>query len=209
MLDRKEVLRYLGCRTENALLERMAVQAEKLVLQAAAPVHVFRRTAIRVEDDTTHVGTTALVSRDLAAHLNGCREVYLLALTLGPGIDRLIRRSEVADPPMVPVLQACAAVYTEFCADEIQKSLEAQAGRCGLYLRPRYSPGYGDFSLEYQRFFFDSLEITKRIGVFLTDSFLMIPCKSITAVLGLSEKGTQCHVGKCMSCKLNKCPFRK
>ena len=42
-----------------------------------------------------------------------------------------------------------------------------------------------------------------------TDSFLMIPCKSITAVLGLSEKGTQCHVGKCMSCKLNKCPFRK
>ncbi|MFQ7401032.1 MAG: vitamin B12 dependent-methionine synthase activation domain-containing protein, partial [Neglectibacter sp.] len=78
-----------------------------------------------------------------------------------------------------------------------------------LYLRPRYSPGYGDFSLENQRFFFDSLEITKRIGVFLTDSFLMIPCKSITAVLGLSEKGTQCHVGKCMSCKLNKCPFRK
>ena len=48
MLDRKEVLRYLGCRTEDALLERMAVQAEKLVLQAAAPVHVFRRTAIPV-----------------------------------------------------------------------------------------------------------------------------------------------------------------
>ena len=48
MLDRKEVLRYLGCRTEDALLERMAVQAEKLVLQAAAPVHVFRRTGLYV-----------------------------------------------------------------------------------------------------------------------------------------------------------------
>lgn len=209
MLDQKEVLRYLGCRTESPLLEQMAAKAEKLVLQAAAPMHVFKRTAICVENDTTHVGTTALVSRDLAAHLHGCREAYLFALTLGPGIDRLIRRSEIADGPMVPVLQACAAAYTEICADEIQKSLEIQADRCGLYLRPRYSPGYGDFSLENQRFFFASLEITKRIGVFLTDSLLMIPYKSITAIIGLSEEGTQRYIEKCMGCKLIKCPFRK
>ncbi len=110
---------------------------------------------------------------------------------------------------MLPVVQATAAAYTEFCADSAQKEIETYASRQGLYMRPRYSPGYGDFQLSDQRFLFDALQIPKNIGVSLTDSFLMVPFKSVTAVIGLSSDPTQCHINKCMSCTAKNCPFRK
>lgn len=78
-----------------------------------------------------------------------------------------------------------------------------------MYLRPRFSPGYGDFRLSCQQFFFDALEISKRIGVYLTESFLMVPFKSITAVIGISRDPSQCHINKCMACPANNCPFRR
>ena len=69
---------------------------------------------------------------------------------------------------MVPVLQACAAAYTEEQADLAQGGIAQYAQERGLYLRPRYSPGYGDLPLASQRFLFDVLQISKKIGVTLT-----------------------------------------
>ena len=57
----------------------------------------------------------------------------------------MIKRYTVTEMPLVPVLQACAAAWTEALADQAQTQLEAEAKERGLYLRPRYSPGYGDF----------------------------------------------------------------
>ena len=78
-----------------------------------------------------------------------------------------------------------------------------------LYLRPRYSPGYGDLPLASQRFLFDALQISKKIGVTLTENCLMLPMKSITGIVGLSPDPSLCHVGKCMACAAENCPFRQ
>ncbi len=208
-MDKREILRYLGAPSDSGSLDALLERAQREVRAAAAPRSLFRRFPLEVEPGVVRVGGAAFASRDLAGHLRGCGEAFLFALTLGPGVDALIRRYNLTELPFVPVLQACAAAYTEECADSAQRELESWAAERGLYLRPRFSPGYGDFPLEAQKFFFSALDITKKIGISLTDSFLMVPMKSITAVLGVSADPSLCHVGKCMTCPADNCPFRK
>lgn len=208
-MDKKEILRYLSAGAAGNALDEMLERAEKEVLGAAAPHHVWREFPIEVCDSCVRIGGENLMSRDLAHHLMGCKSAALFAMTLGPGIDALIRRYSLTEMPFVPVLQACGAAYTEECADRAQLEIERAAAERNLYLRPRYSPGYGDLSLETQTFFFSALEISKRIGVTLNASYLMIPFKSITAIIGLSPDPSLCHVGKCMTCDQKNCPFRK
>lgn len=208
-MEKKEILRYLGAGKSNPQLDQLIQRAESEIIQAATPRYVSGKFPLSVTDDGAVVGGTYLSSRTLAAHLNGCQEAFLVAFTLGPGVDALIKRYELVEMSLVPVLQACAAVYTEEQADAAQGDLEEYAREQGLFLRPRYSPGYGDLPLSTQRFLFDALQVSKRIGVTLTDTFLMLPMKSITGIVGLSPDPSLCHVGKCMSCSAENCPFRK
>lgn len=208
-MNRREILRYLGAATATPELERMIGQAEQIVAQAATPRHVARRFPLSVEREGVTLGGTWLPSTTLAAHLKGCQEAFLTAFTLGPGVDGMIRRYELTDMALASVLQACAAAYTEEQADKAQEEIEKYAREHGLYLRPRYSPGYGDFPLSCQQFLFDALEASKKIGVTLTANYLMLPMKSITGVVGLSPDPSLCHIGKCMVCSAENCPFRQ
>ena len=51
----------------------------------------------------------------------------------------------------------------------------------------RDSPGYGDFPLEAQREILVILDTPRKIGVSLTDSLLMVPSKSVSAVIGVAR----------------------
>lgn len=208
-MDRREILRYLGCGQPDQALEALIGRAEKEILQAARPRYVEGRFPLAVEEDGVLLGGERIPSRDLADHLRGCQEAFLVAFTLGPGVDALIRRCELTEMPLVPVLQACAAAYTEEQADAAQAGIEGYARQRGLYLRPRFSPGYGDFPLSCQRFLFRALAVEKRIGVTLTENCLMLPMKSITGVVGLSGDPSLCHTDRCMGCSMASCPFRR
>jgi len=201
----------MGVPASDTALDPLIEQAEAEVIAAARPKHVSQHIDINIDQSAGIVvlAGTAIESHDLAVHLKGCQEGFLFACTLGVGVDSLIKRYSFTNLPMLPIVQAVASAYTEFCADAAQQELEAFAAKRGLYLRPRYSPGYGDFQLNCQRFLFDALQISKKIGVTLTNSFLMVPFKSITAVIGLSDDSTQCHINKCMTCTAKNCPFRK
>ena len=208
-MDKQEILRYLGAESSVPSLDPLIQRAEQEVIRASRPKSIYQLFPLMVNQDSVTLAGTCLESRTLSDHLRGCHKAFLFAFTLGPGVDALIRRYELMNMPMVPVLQACAAAYTEEQADFAQKEMERFAGQRGWFLRPRYSPGYGDFSLSYQKFFFNTLEISKRIGVTLTSSYLMLPMKSITAIVGVSQDPSLCHVGRCMTCTAENCPFRK
>ena len=211
MLDRQEILRYLGAANSGKALDQMIARAEEQVKLAARPKHVYQHISVKLgtEQGLVTLAGRAIHSQDLARHLQGCQEAFLFACTLGQGVDMLVKRTSLTDMPMLPVVQAVAAAYTEFCADRAQQELEEYARQQSLFLRPRYSPGYGDFQLSCQRLFFDVLELPKKLGLALTEGFLMVPFKSITAVIGLSSDPSLCHIHKCMSCSAQNCPFRK
>jgi len=97
-----------------------------------------------------------------------------------------------------------------FCTRKEQAlELIALAKEKGLYLRPRYSPGYGDFPLTYQKEILELLNAQRRIGLTRTESNMLVPTKSVTAIIGFTTEETSCHVAKCMTCQAKNCPFRK
>lgn len=199
-LDQKEIARYLG-RGAAALPPEVAAQAEACQKELAAAV--TPRTIARRLPVDTFTGE----SRDLAHHLRHCREGFLYAVTLGPAADRLLRRWAAQSMAKAAVGQAvCAAWLDQLCADYCQ-SLLAQAGE-GAYLTPPFSPGYGDWALSVQGRVLNLLEAPKRIGLTLTNGGMLVPEKSITAVVGISDREEESCGQKCMRCKKKDCPFR-
>ena len=78
-----------------------------------------------------------------------------------------------------------------------------------LYLRPRFSPGYGDFSIEHQTMIVRMIEASKKIGLTVTDSLMLSPSKSVTAVIGISETKRICTVKGCEACAKTDCEYRR
>ena len=77
-------------------------------------------------------------------------------------------------------------------------------------LTPRFSPGYGDFPLAQQAAFCSVLDVSRRIGVSLTSGSLMVPQKSVTALLGVSAHPPAARIAGCDACNLSdRCLYRK
>ncbi len=82
-------------------------------------------------------------------------------------------------------LNAIGAAAVENVCDRLNEELRQLAADEGKSLRPRYSPGYGDYNLENQRGIFDLLTPSKHIGLTLKDNLIMVPEKSVTALIGI------------------------
>lgn len=155
------------------------------------------------------LGELRIESEKLSKHLRNCNRAILFAATLGTGADLLLRRWSVADMSKAVIMQASAAAVIEAYCDACQKELSTEAAKEGLYLRSRFSPGYGDFSLDYQKELLNLLDAPKRIGLTVTDSMMLTPTKSVTAVMGLTAEKESCNVHKCATCEAVDCPFRQ
>ena len=210
-VNKNEVIRYLGYRgiTEpdehlNALID----ECIKELQEKAVPRSVYRTFPIiwhegASADKMCEFAGIKVSSGNLLKNLKGCSEIVMLAVTIGPQADMLVRRSEVRDMLKAYTYQAVGAAMVEAWCDEINDRIVNEARERGLYARPRFSPGYGDFPLEVQKDFEKILDMPKSIGVTLSDSLLMTPTKSVTAVIGLSDKNMDCHRGGCEECNMH------
>lgn len=212
MINKKEVERYLGY-GKNIPDERTAGLIEECIQQIekiAQPRSIYRIFDLKVtqEDDIEAAGMK-MHSRNLAKNLRGCEKIVFFAATLGNEPDILMNRYSRLQISKAAVLQAVGAAAIEDYCNQCQKRIEEQAAAEGLYVRPRYSPGYGDLSLTYQAEFLRVLEATKKIGIVLSEGGVMIPEKSVTAVMGLSRERTGCHTEGCESCGNKNCAYRR
>jgi len=182
-----DILRYLGsAKSDDPRLPAMIEAGREKIAAEMRPLHVAIRFPLSIEGERLSIGPLSVESRNLTKALAGCESVFLFAATLGAGVDRLIARHEAVDMPMALVLQACAVDAIETYCDETCESFARVCGAEGLALRPRFSPGYGDFSIQHQGEILRLLDAGRRIGLSATDAHMLTPLKSITAVIGLS-----------------------
>lgn len=210
-VNEKEVLRYLGygqTQAEERILEEIRDCGAQL-LQAATPRAVWKHIPLSFPESGVSLGSLHVPGSDLRAHVTGCGEAVLFAATLGAGVDTLLERTARVDMSRAVILQAAAAALTESFCDEKEREISREAAERRLFLRPRYSPGYGDFPITLQRDILRILDCPKRIGLSVTDGCMLVPTKSVTAVIGLTRDRENCHIGKCMDCKSKNCPFRR
>ena len=228
-VNRKEIYRYLGYRgaDPDAMVKEAVESCLEELERAVTPRYIFRRYEIEWAEDSVfekescpgesppeapllQIAGMEIRSRSLSRNLRGCRGVYLMAATLGIGPDRLIARASVNRMSRAVIYQAAAAAMIEAWSDEVNSRIIQEAAKEGLFCRPRFSPGYGDFSLSYQSDFARILRIQKEIGVSLTESMLMMPSKSVTAVIGLSRRDEKCVLHGCEVCsKAASCVFSR
>lgn len=221
--DRREVRRYLGYygkKTDQAIEEQIDICLQEMC-SFAEPRTVYRRCGLihhkdgrilitSLPEDRVQGTLMEVTSRSLAKNLHGCCGVYLMAATLGPGPDLMVRRAGIISPGKMVICQAAGAAMTEAWCDEVNREIREEASRLGLSCRPRFSPGYGDLPLTLQKDFERALEMKKEIGIALTDSLLMIPTKSVTAIIGLSEESAGCDLKGCEICSnVQGCSFRR
>lgn len=206
-VSREEILRYLGYRDQTpddavrALIEDVLADIGK----AAAPRRISRKVSCRIEGDSVSLDNLTVTSHSLAEHLSGCDEALLFAATLGIGIDRLLKRYARLQVSRAVVIQAAAAAVIEQYADDCMAELCPE----GHYLRPRFSPGYGDLPLSFQQPLLDAVDAAGRLGIELNESMLMLPTKSITAIIGITTDRKSCTVHRCADCGKLDCPFRR
>ncbi|WP_125114538.1 vitamin B12 dependent-methionine synthase activation domain-containing protein [Agathobaculum sp. Marseille-P7918] len=211
--ERSEALRYLGYhgtqQPDEAVqqsLDRCADELQNVV----APKSVFQAFPLtHPVEGTMKLADVFIHSKNLSRTLKGCTSVYLMAATLGIDVDRLIARASAVRMSDAVMYQAIAAAMIEAYCDEVNEVLRQEAERVGLYCRPRFSPGYGDFRIEHQRDFSRLLNTPKKIGLTVTESCLLVPIKSVTAVIGLSNSPQPCHRKGCEECDKKDCAFRR
>jgi hypothetical protein len=228
-IDLLEAGRYLGYASppDAAMLERMAEGARR-VTEAAVPRYIYAGWPATAREASSGAagagcelrGAVFLPGTSIARHMNGCAEGILLAATLGAGVDALLRRAALTDLLDSVIMDACATALAEqvMNAAEAEIRLERESA-VPVYFTGRFSPGYGDLPLSIQPDILRLLDAPRRIGLSATDTHILIPRKSVTAVIGraaavLPAEGSLpaapcAEAGRCGSCALRgACPSR-
>lgn len=195
-----EALRYLGVRGEAdgqtlALLE----QGERELNAAVFPAFCWQA------EKKSECGGL-LRGSDIQKHLDSSEEVLFFAATLGAQADRLIRAAQVGNMAYALVLDALSSAMIERYCDECETVMREKTGG---YFTARFSPGYGDFPIELQGALLRFLSAEKRIGLTATENHILIPRKSVTAVIGITDtEGTKRR--SCEQCNMrDRCDFRR
>ncbi len=213
-MDRRtrEAIRYLGYgkhAVDEKIMALIGDAYEELDSVARKRI-VYRIFNLRVSgDNCIIIEDLKIDSKNLCKNVNGCEQVLILGATLGVEVDRLLQRYAVDDMARVVVLQACASALLEEYLDTWQQDQAQKLQKEGLYMRPRFSPGYGDFSIRFQQPILDRLDAPRKIGLTLTEGGMLTPTKSVTALIGLGRDETSCPPDGCEVCEKTDCAYRR
>lgn len=199
---KKEALRYLGYRNSppDAATAELLDKAYAELSAAVSPHYCCK---ICEMSDASGL----LRGDDVIRHLANSSRVILFAATLGSGADKVIRTAEIRNMAYALVLDALASAMTEEFCDTSEKEMHDKSGG---FFTWRYSPGYGDYPLDVQSDIIRFLNADKLIGLTVTESNILIPRKSVTAVIGVSDTEQKKGLRGCVTCNLkDSCNFRK
>lgn len=197
-VDRNEMLRYLGYGGQQlgAALQRRLDAAIALCEQEAPPKGTFAMFPLKREGEgassvaVAEGAGVALSGTGVSRFLENATHCALLALTLGAQRERELQRQAALNPTDALLYDAACSALAEAAADELQRQVAQAAERQGLVMLPgRFSPGYGDLPLDVQKPLLQALDAYRGLGLAVTESCLLVPRKSITAVVGLRAAG--------------------
>ena len=201
---KSEALRYLGYKNNvpDSITDKLIDDCTSELMSVITPRCCYAFTDVNfMAEGILDLGFGQIESKSLYKHLQGCDRAVLFAATVGIGADRLIAKYKRISPAKSVVADALSSSAIESFCDYAERIItENEKKHCS-----RFSAGYGDFSLDYQRQFVSVLDVSRKIGITLSDSLLMTPTKSVTAVIGSGADNKTCG-NKCAMCNA-KCAF--
>ena len=144
-LNKKEAMRYLGVCKGNDATEALIDEVASDVYKSVSFKAVYTCVDISVSGENIDMGFLSVKSKSLSKNLMGCNKAYIFGATLGIENDRAITREFKLNTSRASVFDCISNALIESFCDYVNEYLGKNNN-----LRPRFSPGYGDFSIEKQ-----------------------------------------------------------
>ncbi len=184
-VDKKEVIidkneAAVRLKIPRSYSNEVIEKCKSALFDVITPKYAFIKVPVVLKADNIYNIGFDIKSFDLCKALKGSTEAYILGATIGIGVDRLISRLAITSPAESFITDALASATVEALCDYADNNLR------GNGIKPfRFSAGYGDMSLEYQKEILSLLNADNTLGITLNSSLLMTPMKSITAIMGV------------------------
>ena len=207
-----DALRYIGLpsgQVDDDIKQQVQSVFKNLYVLTKGKITYQRLDLNKIKDTVYIQGTSCKIrSKDLTkllAHSNAC---IVMAATLGLEVDKQIMRLQKVSMLDAVIVDACASVLIEQVCDEAEAEIMKTLAP-NEYLTMRFSPGYGDVPLELSGELLEILTAQKRIGLSQTKTHMLVPTKSITAIIGISnqKENRQKSCGRCNLVKT--CVYRR
>lgn len=202
-IDKNEAARYMGVRgVTDEKVRELLDRYETILRERLRPAYVFRETAVTFTNEGVCLsGVNAPLTGDsIREHLRDCQRAVILAATVSAEADKLIRQTSVTDMAAALAVDClCSAAIEQVCdraEGEIFSVIDAP------FRTWRFSPGYGDLPVDLQKELLLALNAQRRIGLTVTKNSLLVPSKSVTAIIGISDSEIHGKKNGCGSCTM-------
>ncbi len=187
-----EIKKYLGEKkgvteiTPN--IENIIEKMTKLGKDIATPIGAY--SVMKIEEkkeNLIRLEKFTLSGKRISQVLKDSVYVVLLATTIGAKLEEKVEDMEREGKfTEALILDAVGSTISDQAMDFIHANVRAEFQRKGFSLTMRFSPGYGDLPLTVQS---ELIHYSggEEIGIRVTSSHMMIPRKSVSAIIGLNR----------------------
>ena len=202
-LNPATIITYLGLDNTGKKAAGTVSQLVDMVLAVARPAAIYRESTVRgIDGDTVDIEGTTFTSRVLRKNLAGQKTVYPFIATAGAELDELAPPAgDLMGKFSLDIIKTLVLIYgIEYLVDYIRD--EYSLGATALM-----NPGsIKDWPLTQQKPLFSLFNgAEKQIGVTLSESGIMKPLKSRSAIIFPNDAGFV----SCRLCMLFECPGRR
>jgi hypothetical protein len=178
----------------------------------ARPAAIFTKKALLSSgaDSIKLAGGTEFSGKTVSSYIRPAEDVYIFLVTIGPAVENeasgLMKRGESLPGYL---LDRAGSFAVESLAEKLECRLRKEYKSKGKSVSMRLSPGYCDWPIEEQ-VILDKILDFSRIGVRLTGSYVMIPQKSISGLMGVGPAELFSKVkSQCAICNMKDCDYRR
>ncbi|MBN1574579.1 MAG: hypothetical protein JW984_15385 [Deltaproteobacteria bacterium] len=213
-VDVEGVLAFMGYNDENPASKRLLEAAHKMLercLDLVRPRSVYSVHEIgEVNGEFVRIGDAEFKGQILKRILSGSVMAAVAVGTVGIGIDEEIERlNSKGDTVSALILDTMGIVALMRARVLFLGELyDREAKPRGFSATPPYGPGQCHWDIREQRELF-SLVDADSVGVKLTESYLMIPKKSVSGIIGLGPEGRTFDMTPCDICDRVDCQGRR
>ncbi|WP_378956904.1 methionine synthase [Pelosinus sp. sgz500959] len=215
-LNLSEIKRYSGldqyAEFPSELIDQACTESYLLV-QPQATWQIYDYDA----NTATIMGSPPLTlhAPKIINYLSQAIQIAVIGLTIGPKLEQKVSNYfSNGEYTSGLLLDAAGTTAVEVAADQVCDFIKNQAMRQGYLTLPRFSPGYGGWDITVQPLILD-LANGDAINLKVTESCMLLPRKSITAVIGITAHQHDTNVGymyqdtTCPQCTQINCLARK
>jgi hypothetical protein len=215
VIDPLEVASLLGYPNGKQVPPKVRAILEELQPRAMELFEPRYQYTILPLESVDHEAQTVSLAGGKSFHGEGIAEALrystdagIFLATLGHPVVEEIERLNRVDVSRGFFLDILSSVAVENLAERVHIEIAQLVLERGWYVGHRYSPGFCDWDLKQQRVLFSFLK-SEQLSVELTDHCMMIPRKSVSAIVGIGQERGEMAISPCNNCKRTDCMARR